>query len=90
MGTKLHILNTHSKCLVFNIQVKPLYFLSNVQTGAQIYIINGLERPSNEREVNLCLVAHLPLPTPPSNFPLKLQRFLKICLIKIIISKILY
>lgn len=52
---------------ISDIQVKSLYFLSNVQIGAQVYITNGLEGPPNEKEVNLYLVAHFPLPPPPSN-----------------------
>lgn len=62
---------------ISDIQVKSLYFLSNVQIGAQVYITNGLEGPPNEKEVNLYLVAHFPLPPPPSNFSLKLQSFFK-------------
>lgn len=47
--------------IIFNIQVKFLCFLPDVQTGAHVYIINGLEGPPNEREVNMYLVAHPPL-----------------------------
>lgn len=32
-----------------------------MQTGAHVYIINGLEGPPNQREVNMYLVAHPPL-----------------------------
>lgn len=35
--------------IIFNIQVKFLCFLPDVQTGAHVYIINGLEGPPNER-----------------------------------------
>lgn len=44
---------------------------SNVQTGAQVYLIKGLEEPPNEREVNMKLVTRLP--QSPFTFPLKLQ-----------------
>lgn len=43
-----------------------------------IYLINGLEEPPNEKEVNLYLVARFPLPPPPANLSLELQSFLKI------------
>lgn len=36
--------------------------LPNVQTGAQIYLINGLDEPPSEREVNMYSVAHLQPP----------------------------
>lgn len=56
------------------------------KTGAYVYIINGLQEPPNEREVNRYSVAHPPH-TPkisPSNYKVE---FLKMCLIRITVFK---
>lgn len=51
-----------------------------MQTGAHVYIINGLEGPPNEREVNMYLVAQPPL-TPkflPQITKLQLKKFVQL------------
>lgn len=63
---------------ISDIQAKSLYFLSNVQVGAQVYITNGLEGPPNEKEV---FVFSSPLSSIPSTlkvFPQITKSFLKI------------
>lgn len=54
-----------------------------MQTGAHVYIINGLDGPPNEREVKYVLNAPQP-PNCPSNYKVA---FKKISSIKIIVLK---